>query len=249
MNDKYHEFSPVFEPALLITMAVGLAAVIVFAYLVVRIRPIDGRCTRYRSVGRKAARVSEPRRRCGAAPKDKPGLAIIMPSTSFDRKLGLFYSTVMALLVYYYHGAGIIQFLWNHNYGGEVYLMMNFVGIAISSAFVVWIVRFVQFVAAKNLLITTLREAGQKLPVYEEWGSYDRHCRKEFNSICRSLGIKERCALRAAVSDPEISEEAKRNRAESFVHAQKNMKERMKRVDFERTMDLYTEFSYGKICQ
>lgn len=245
-NDKYYEFTPSgIEPALIILAMVGLAMVIVFAYLVVSIRPIDVRCTRYRSVGSKAAEVTDPHRRCGAAPKDKPGLAIIMPSTSFDWKLALVYALTMAVLTYHYHGAGIIQLLWNRNLGEGTYVFLSLVGIAIVAPIVVWLVRIVQFVAAKRLFLTTLKQTKQKMPVYEEWGTYDKWCRKEFDSICRTLSRKERRAVRAAVNRAGISEKTKRDRAASFVLAQKNTK-KANPVEFESILDSFVEFAYEK---
>lgn len=246
-NSKYHEFTPAgLEPALIILAIVGLVAVIVFAYLVVRIRPIDRRCTRYRSVGSKAAKVADSHRRCGAAPKDKPGLAIVMPSTSFDWKLAFVYALTMAILTYHYHGAGIIQLLWNRELGEGTYVLMTMAGIAIVMPIVVWIVRFVQFVAAKTLFLSTLRETKQRMPVYEEWGTYDKWCSKEFDSICRSLGRKEKRAVRAVVCDRNISEKTKRDRATSFVAAQGNLKRKSNPVEFESILDSFVEFVYQK---
>lgn len=247
MNEKYHEFTPAgIDPALIISAIVGLVAVIIFSYLIVRIRPIDKRCTRYRSVGSKAAKVSDPHRRCGAAPKDKSGLAIVMPSTSFDWKLALAYSIIMAILTYHYHGAGMIQLLWNRGLGEEAYFFMTLAGIAIVTPIMVWIARFVQFIAARVLLLATIRETKQRIPVYEEWGTYDKWCRKEFNDICRSLSVKEKRAVRAVVNSQEISEKTKRDRANSFVHAQGNLKERSSPKEFENILDSFVEFIYEK---
>lgn len=247
MNSRYHEFTPAgLDPALIILAIVGLAAVIIFAYLVVRIRPVNRRCTSYRSVGSKAAKVSNPHRKCGAAPKDQPGLAIIMPSTSFDWKLALIYSLTMAVLTYHYHGAGIIQLLWNRGLGEGTYLFLTMVGITVVTPIVVWLVRYAQVISARVLRLSTFKETQEKMPVYEEWGTYDRWCRKEFDSICRSLSRKEKRAVRAVVCSPDISEKTKRDRANSFVLAQGNLKKRSNPVEFESVLDSFVEFVYEK---
>lgn len=247
MNSKYHEFTPAgLEPALVILAIVGLVAVIIFAFLVVRIKPIDEHCTRYHSVGSKAAKVTDSHRRCGAAPKDKPGLAIILPSTSFDWKLALSYALTMAVLTYHYHGAGMIQLLWNRGLGEGTYVLMSLVGIAIVAPIVVAIVRFAQFIAAKTLYLSTLRETKQRMPVYEEWGTYDKWCSKEFDGICRSLSRKEKRAVRAVVCNQDISEKTKRDRANSFVLAQGRLKKKTKPVEFESILDSFVEFVYEK---
>jgi hypothetical protein len=101
-------------------------------------------------------------------------------------------------------------------------------------------------VAAKKLYRSTQDETGSTLCVYEEWGLYDKLCRKEFDSILRTLTRKEKRTVRAVVSDPGISEKTKLERAKSFILAQNKLKRKTRPLEFESILDSFVEFVYQK---
>ena len=243
-NENYHAFTPGgIEPAFILALILGLAIIAALSFFIVRIRPIDSRVRRYRSVGNKATRVADSHRRTGAAPKGEEGLAIIMPSTSFDWGLAVIYAIYAVVLANHYHGAGILQLLWNHGYTEFAFIVLMMLGGALTMPFVILIARFAQFVSAKKLFLSSLR-SDVRLHVYEEWGLYDKVCHKEFDAIVRTLARKEKCAVRAVVSDPNISERTKLDRAESFIIAQTNLKRKTRPKDFENILDSFVEYVY-----
>lgn len=246
-NKFYHEFTPgKLEPTLIVAALLGLLAVIALSYFVVRIKPIGDRVRRYHSVGSKAAKVANSHRRSGTAPRDEDGLAIIMPSTSFDWAVGIVYAAAILALAAHYHGAGLLQLLLNHGFGIVAYIVLIIAATLVIVPITVLIQRFVQFISARIQFLAVQRETGEKIHIYEEWGLYDRWCRKEFDDICRSLNKREKKAVRAAVSDPRISEKTKLDRATSFIQAQDKLKKKTKPKEFELMLDSFVEFVYKK---
>lgn len=242
-NDYYHDFDPSIDPAFIIALGIGMIALVTISYFAVHIGPITYRCRRYRSAGNKAKRIADPHRRSGAAPKNATGLAIIMPSTSFDWIASVIYVIYAIALAHYYHGAGILQVLWNHEFTELTYFIVMVLCGTFMTPCVVAVMRVAQFISAKKIFLSTLH-SGTRLHVYEEWGLYDKLCYKEFRAICRVLSRKEKCAVRAVVSNPNISEKTKLDRARSFILAQTNLKKKTKTVEFESILDSFVEYVY-----
>lgn len=218
-NSRAHTFTPTIDGDFIVLAIAIFVIVIIFSWLIIRIKPINDRVTRYNSAGNKAKKVADPRRTCGAPPKGESGLAVILPSTSFDWCLSTVYAVVMALLVYQYHGAGIIQLLWNANMSERMYLLLTEIGIIITMPIMVWLIRLTQCIAARVLLSKTTKEAKAKLHVYEAWGIHEWICAFKLKRLCRSLNKEQRRAVRAKVRDMNVSEKVRLDHARAFVFA------------------------------
>lgn len=218
-NLRTHTFTPAIDGDFIVLAIAIFVVVVVFSWLIVRIRPINSRVTRYNSAGNKARKVADPRRTCGAPPRGESGLAIILPSTSFDWCLSALYAVVMAALTYQYHGAGIIQLLWNANMSEKLYIILTEIGVLLTMSVMVPFVRLTQCIAARVLLSKTSKEAKTKLPVYEAWGLHERFYAFRLKKLCCSLNKEQRRAVRAKVRDMPVSEKARYDCAKAFVLA------------------------------
>ena len=219
MTNSREIFTPTIDGDFIALAIAIFVVMVIFSWLIVRIRPINGRVTRYNSAGNKARKVADPRRTCGAPPRGESGLAIILPSTSFDWCLSAVYAVVMAALTYQYYGAGIIQLLWNANMSERMYLLLTEIGIIITMPIMVWLIRLTQCIAARVLLSKVSKEAKTKLHVYEVWGMHEWICAFKLKSLCCSLNKEQRRAVRAKVRDTSMSEKARYDCAKAFVLA------------------------------
>ena len=245
MNNRYyHDFEPAgFEPILVVAIIIGLLFVILYSKLRVGIRPITDRCRRYHSCGRKAAKISDHKRRCGSATTSQRGLAIIFPSTSFDWKLAFAYVISITLLTVHYHGRGFLQILYNHGYGAGMFQFLLLSGCFSATFIVVQIERFVQYLSAVNLYQSTKKETNETMPVFEEWGLYDKACRKKYDRYFAKLSKSDREIVRSVIPYWEVSEKIRLDRMESFLYTKEKNEETAQERRFEvlRTLRQQTQ--------
>lgn len=241
-NLRTHTFTPTIDGDFIVLAIAIFVIVIIFSWMIVRINPINSRVTRYNSAGNKARKVANPRRTCGAPPRGESGLAIILPSTSFDWCLSVVYAVVMAGLVYQYHGAGIIQLLWNANMSEKLYAILTEIGVLLTMSIMTQIIRLTQCIAARVLLSKTTKEAKTKLHVYEAWGIHEWICAFKLKRLCRSLNKEQRRVVRAKVRDMNVSEKVRLDHVRAFVLARYRQPSEKKKVSFvDRFLSFFVE--------